>query len=75
MDSFTFELADEVRDIYRKRRAAHKYAKHFNKLAHRQINMSKELFKRSNELYELNRELNAEASYLIRALNSQEQIL
>ena len=75
MDSFTFELAEEVRDIYRKRRASHKYAKHFKKLAHRQINRSKELLKRSNKLCELNRELNAEASYLIKALNSQEQIL
>ena len=29
MDSFTFELAEEVRDANRKRRAAHKHAKHF----------------------------------------------
>ena len=29
MDSFTFELAEKVRDADRKRRAAHKHAKHF----------------------------------------------
>ena len=29
MDSFTFELAEEVRDADRKIRAAHKHAKHF----------------------------------------------
>ena len=75
MESFTFELAEEVRDTDRKRRAAHKHAKHFNQLSHRRIKRSEELLKRSNELGELNRELNYEAGYLIKALTSQEQIL
>ena len=50
MDSFTFELAEEVRDADRKSRAAHKHAKNFNQLAHRWLKKSKELLKRSNEL-------------------------
>ena len=55
MDSFTFELAKEVRDADRKRRAAHKHAKHFKKLAHRRLKRPKELLKRLKELGELNR--------------------
>ena len=47
MDSFTFELAEEVRDANRKRRDSHKHAKHFKQLAYRWI-------KRLNELGELN---------------------
>ena len=41
MDAFTFELAEEVRDADSKRRAAHKHAKHFEKLAHRWLKRSK----------------------------------
>ena len=48
MDSFTFELDEEVRDTNRKRRAAHKHAKNFNQSAHRRLKKSKELLKRSN---------------------------
>ena len=55
MDSFTFELAQEVRDAKFKRRSAHKHAKLFNQLVHRHIKRSKELLKRSNELGKLNR--------------------
>ena len=69
MDSFTFELAEEVRDADRKRRAAHKHAKHFKQLAHRRIKRSKELLKRSNKLGELNRYLNDESGSLIKAIN------
>ena len=75
MDSFTFELAEEVRDADRRRRASHKHTKNFKQLAHRSLNRLKELLKRSNELGELNRELKNEAGYLIKALTSQEQIL
>ena len=75
MESFTFELDEEVMDADHNRRVAHKHAKDFKQLAHRRLKRSKELLKRSNELCELNRELNSEASYLIKALNSQEQIL
>ena len=75
MDSFTFELSEEVIDADRKRRDAHKHAKHFNQLAHRCLKRSKELLKRSNELGELNRELKDEAGSLIKALTAQEQIL
>ena len=32
LDSFTFELADEVRYADRKRRSSHKHAKHFKQL-------------------------------------------
>ena len=75
LDSFKFALAEEVTDADRKRRAAHKHAKHFNQLAHRRIKRSKELIKSSNELGELNRELNKEAGSLIKALVAQEQIM
>ena len=75
MDSFTFELAEEVRDVDRKRRAAYNHAKHFKQLAHRRLKSSKELIKRSNELDELNIDLNDEAGSLIKDLSSQEQIL
>ena len=75
MDSFTFELAEEVMDADRKIRAAHKHAKQFKFLAHRRLKRSKELLKRSNEHGELNRELNYEAGSLIKALTPQEQIL
>ena len=54
MESFKFELAEEVRDANRKRRAPHKHAKHFKQLAHMRLKRSKELLKRSNELGELN---------------------
>ena len=54
MDSFTFELAEEVSYADHKRRAAHKHAKHFKQLAHRRIKSLKELLKRLNELGELN---------------------
>ena len=64
-----------MRDSYRKRRAAHKHAKHFKQLAHRRLIRSKELLKRLNELGELNRELNDEAGSLINTLTPQEQIL
>ena len=64
-----------MRDADRKRRAARKHVKHFKQLAHRRLNRSKELLKRSNELGELNRYLNNEAGYLINALTAQEQIL
>ena len=75
MDSFTFELAEEVRDADRKIRTAPKHAKHFKELAHSRIKSSKELIKRSNEIGELNQELNDEAGSLNKALTSQEQIL
>ena len=75
MDSFTFELSEEVREADLKRRAAHKHAKHFRQLAHRWIKRSKELLKRSNELGELNRDLKDEAGSLIKVLTSQKQIL
>ena len=75
MDSFTFELAEEVRDANSKRRAAHKHAKHFKELDHRRLKRSNELLKRSNEPGELNRELNDETGSLIKALTSQKQIL
>ena len=75
MDSFTFELAEEVRDANRERRASHKHAKHFKQLSHRRIKRPKELLNSSNELGELNRELNDEAGSLIKALTSQKQIL
>ena len=48
VDSFTFELAEEVRDANRKIRDAHNHAKHFEKLAHRRLKRSKELLKISN---------------------------
>ena len=75
LDSFTFELAKEVRDANCKRRDDHNHAKHFKKLAHRRIKRSKELLKRSNELVELNRDMNDEAGSLIKDLTAQEQIL
>ena len=75
MDSFTFELDEEVRGANIKRRAAHNHAKHFKQLAHRRIKRSKELIKRWNKLVELNRELNNESGSFIKALTSQEQIL
>ena len=75
MDSFTFELTEEVRDADRKRRTDRNHSKHFKQLAHRRLNRSKELLKRLNELGELNRELNDEAGYFTKALTSQEQIL
>ena len=68
MDSFTFELDEEVRDADRKIRAAHKHAKQFKFLAHRRLKRSKELLKMLNELGELNLELNYEAGPLIKAL-------
>ena len=73
MDSFTFKLDEEVRDTDLKRRAADKHAKHFKQLAHRRLKRSKELIKSSNELGELNQELNNEAVYLIKAITSQEK--
>ena len=73
--SFTFELAEEVRDANRKRSAAHKHVKHFKLLAHRWLNRLKELLKISNELGELNLEIYDEADYFIKAITSQEQIL
>ena len=75
MDSFTFELAEEVRDDNRKRRAAHNHAKQFKQLAHRWLKRLKELLKRLKELRELNQELNDESGSLIKALTSQKQIL
>ena len=75
MESFTFYLAKEVRDADLKRRSAHKHVTHFKKLAHKRLKRSKELLKRSNELGELNRDLNDKAGYLIKDLTSQEQIL
>ena len=54
LESFTLELDEEVRDSDRKRRSSHNHAKHFKKMAHRQLKRSKELIKRSNELGELN---------------------
>ena len=71
MDSFTFELAEELRGADRKRRAAHKHSKHFKQLAHRRLKMSKKILKRSKELGELNQELKDEAGSLIKALTSQ----
>ena len=62
-----------MRDANRKRRAAHKHAKLFKQLAHRRLKRPKEMIKRSNELGELNRELNDEAGSLIKALTSQEK--
>ena len=50
MDSFTFKLTEI--------RSSHKHAKHFKQLAHRRLKRPKEILKRSNELDELNRELN-----------------
>ena len=41
MESFTFELAEEVRYSDRKRRAEHEHAKHFKQLAHRRLKRSK----------------------------------
>ena len=41
MDSFTFELAEEVRDANLKRRVAHNHAKYFKQLAHRRLKRSK----------------------------------
>ena len=71
MDSFTFELAEEVRGADGKRRASHNHVKHFKKLAHRRLNRSKEIIKRSNELSELNQEQNDEAGSLIKSLTAQ----
>ena len=70
MESFTFELAEEVRYANCKRRSAHKHAKHFKQLAHRQLKRLKELLRRLNELGELNQQLNDEAGYFIKALTS-----
>ena len=75
LESFTFKLAEEVRDANRKRRAAHKHAKHFKQLEHMRLKRSKELLKRSNKLGELNQELNNKTGYLIKDLTTQEQIL
>ena len=75
LELFTFELDETVRDANRKRRAAHKHSKHFKKLAHRQLNTSKEMLKISNELSELNQDLKDEADSLIKGLTSQEKIL
>ena len=75
LDLITFELAEEIRDANRKRRASHKHAKHFKQLAHRRIKRSKELLKRSNELVELNQELKDESGSWIKVLMEQEQIL
>ena len=75
MDSFTFELDEKFWDVNRKRRVAHNHAKHFKQLAHRRLKRSKDLLKWSNELGELNRELNDEYGSLIIALTSQEKIL
>ena len=75
MNSLTFELDEEFRDADRNIRASHKHAKHFKQLAHRRVKRSKELLKRSNEIGELNRELNDEAGSLIKAITAQEQIL
>ena len=46
IDSFTFELAEEVREANLKRRATHKHDKHFKQLTHRRLKSSKELLKR-----------------------------
>ena len=54
MDSFTFELAEEVMDYNCKRRDYHKNVKHFKQLAHRWLKRFKELLKISNGLGELN---------------------
>ena len=75
IDSFTFELAEEVRDVDRKRRAAHMHAKYCKQLAHRRPKRSKELLKRLKELGELNQDLRDEAGSLIKALTAQEQII
>ena len=75
MDSFTFELGEEVRDANLKRRASHKHAKAFKQLTHRPLKRPKEMLKSSNELGEINRELDNESGSLIKALTSQEQIL
>ena len=48
MESFTFELAEEVSDSNRKRRADYKHAKHFKQLAHKRLKRLKELLKRLN---------------------------
>ena len=74
MYSFTFELAEEVRDADRKRRAAQNHDKHSKQLAHRRLNRSKEMLKRLNEIGELNRELNDETGSLIKALTAKEQM-
>ena len=68
LGSFTFDLAEEVRDADRKRRAAHKHDKHFKQMTHRLLKRLNELLKRSNELGELNREMKDEAGSLIKAL-------
>ena len=73
LDSFTFDLDGELRDADRKRRAAHKHAKHFKQLAHMRIKRSKEILKRSNVLGELNTELKDEAGSLIKVLTAQEK--
>ena len=75
MNSLTFELDEEFRDADRNIRASHKHSKHFKQLAHRRVKRSKELLKRSNEIGELNRELNDEAGSLIKAITAQEKIL
>ena len=54
MDSFTFDLDEELRVADCKRRSAHKYAKHFKKLSNRWLKRSKELLKQLNEIGELN---------------------
>ena len=58
LDSFTFDLDEEMRDASFKRRAAHKHAKHFKRLTYGRLKRSKELLKISNELGGLNQELN-----------------
>ena len=50
MESFTFELDDEVKDAYCKRRDSHKNSKHSKQLAHRRLKRSEEMLKRLNEL-------------------------
>ena len=60
-----------MRDANRKIRVAHNHAKQFKQLEHRRLKRSKELLKRSNELGELNLDLNDEAVSLIKALTSQ----
>ena len=60
-----------MKDADRKRRAAHKHAKHFKQLTHRRIKRSKGLLKRSKELGELNQDLNNESGSLIKALTSK----
>ena len=37
LDSFTFELDEEVRDADHNRRAAYKHAKHFKQLSNRRL--------------------------------------